>query len=146
MFKLFEVKGGKFTALPDINSKTVWGSILAAIIVAIVVSISGWLKVDEKEIWKFYNLIIQHFGLKQNSPIIQNEKKLEAEIENEVGGAIREYERLTGDYGTYRIPLPRLIEKSPDKALCYTKECQDLGGEMRLCAPWVEDCISKDDK
>jgi hypothetical protein len=141
MFKLFEVKGGKFTALPDINSKTVWGSILAAIIVAIVVSISGWLKMDEKEIWKFYNLIIQHFGLKQNSPSIQNEKKLEAEIESEVDRSIREYELLTGDYGTPRIPLPRLIEKDPDKDLCYTKECQDLGGEMRLCAPWVKDCI-----
>ena len=146
MFKLFEVREGKFTVLPDINSKTVWGSILAAIIVTIVVSISGWLKMDEKEIWKFYNLIIQHFGLEQNSPVINDQKKLEAEIENEVDKAIREYELLTGDYGTPRIPLPRLIEKAPDKALCYSEDCQSLGGEMRLCAPWVEDCILKDDK
>jgi hypothetical protein len=146
MFKLFEVRGGKFTALPDINPKTIWGSILAIIIVVVVTSVSGWLKMDEKDIWKLYNNIIHYFGLKENTPIINDQKKLDAEVESEVDRAIWEYERLTGDYGTPRIPLPRLIEKDPDKALCYTKECQSLGGEMRLCAPWVEDCISKDDK
>jgi hypothetical protein len=142
MFKLFEIKSGKFTALPDISPKNIKGSIIVAVIVMLVVFLSGWLKIEEKEVWKFYNSIIQHFGLKQNLPDIKNnEKKLEAEIELEVDKAIRDYERLTGDTGVYRIPLPRLIEKAPDKALCYTEECKKLGGEMRLCAPWVKDCV-----
>jgi hypothetical protein len=142
MFKLFEIKSGKFTALPEVSPKNIKGSIVVAVIVIVVVFLSGWLKIEEKEVWKFYNSIIQHFGLKQNLPDIKNnEKKLEAEIELEVDKAIRDYERLTGDTGVYRIPLPRLIEKDPDKALCYTEECKKLGGEMRLCAPWVKDCV-----
>ena len=76
-----------------------------------------------------------------NEVIIQDPKALDRRVKRDVDKAIREYERLTGDYGTVRIPLPRLIEKDPDKALCYTKECLSLGGEMRLCAPWKEDCI-----
>jgi hypothetical protein len=142
MFKLFEIKGGKITALPDISPKSIKGSILAVVIVMAVVFLSGWLKIEEKELWKFYNSIIQHFGLKQNLPDIKNnEKKLEAEIESEVDRAISEYERLTGYSKEPRIPLPRLIEKDPDSSLCYSEECRKLGGEMRLCAPWVKDCV-----
>ena len=63
---------------------------------------------------------------------------LKAEIA--VDKAIADYERLTGDDGTVRIPKPRYSEKPPDSSVCYTKECQSLGGEMRLCAPWVLDC------
>ena len=57
-------------------------------------------------------------------------------VERDVDKAIRDYERLTGDAGTPKIPLPRLSEKSPDGS-----EAQRLlGGEMRLCAPWVDTC------
>jgi hypothetical protein len=45
---------------------------------------------------------------------------------------------LTGDTGEVRIPLPRLIEAPLDTSKCYTEECRKLGGEMRLCAPFVE--------
>jgi hypothetical protein len=55
----------------------------------------------------------------------------------DVDKAIRDYERLTGDSDDVRIPLPRLIEKAPDNS-----EAQKLlGGEMRLCSPWIDDCI-----
>jgi len=26
--------------------------------------------------------------------------------------------------------------------VCYTDECKALGGEIRLCAPWVDNCPS----
>jgi len=141
MFKLFEIRSGKFTALPDVSPKNIKGSIIAVVIVAVVVFLSGWLKIEEKELWKFYNSIIQHFGLKENLPDIKNNKKLEANIESEVDRAIEEYNRLTGYSNEPRIPLPRLIEVAPDSSLCYSEECKKLGGEMRLCAPWREDCI-----
>ena len=140
MFKLFEIKSGKFTVLPDVNPKNIKGSIIAVVIVAVVVFLSGWLKIEEKELWKFYNSIIQHFGLKQNLPDINNEKKLDAKIESEVDRAIREYEDLTRDSDPPRVPLPRFIEMAPDEASCYSEECKKLGGEMRLCAPWVDTC------
>jgi hypothetical protein len=141
MFKLFEIRSGKFTALPDISPKNIKRSIIAVVIVAVVVFLSGWLKIEEKELWKFYNSIIQHFGLKENLPDIKNNKKLEANIESEVDRAIEEYKRLTGYSNEPIIPLPRLIEVAPDNSICYSEECKKLGGEMRLCAPWREDCI-----
>ena len=140
MFKLFEIRSGKFTALPDASPKNIKGSIIAIVIVAVVVFLSGWLKIEEKELWKFYNSIIQHFGLKENLPDIKNNKKLEANIESEVDRAIEEYKRLTGYSNEPRIPLPRLIEIIPDNSICYSEECKKLGGEMRLCAPWVDTC------
>ena len=91
--------------------------------------------------WKIYNAIVQHFGLTQNVPIPQDvEKEIEARIELEVDRAIREYELLTGDDGTVRIPPPRFSENPVDDSVCYTDECRSLGGEMRLCAPWVDNC------
>jgi hypothetical protein len=30
--------------------------------------------------------------------------------------------------------------KPVDESVCYTDECKKLGGEMRLCAPWVSEC------
>ncbi len=57
--------------------------------------------------------------------------------------AIREYERLTRDSEPPRVPLPRLIERPLDTSKCYTEECNKLGGEMRLCAPWVDDCTQE---
>lgn len=140
MFKLFEIRSGKFTVLPDVSPKNIKGTIIAFVIAAIVVFLSGWLKIEEKELWKFYNSIILHFGLKENPLDIENEKKLEAKIESEVDRAIRDYEVLTGGSNGSRIPLSRLIEKAPDKSLCYSKECLSLGGEMRRCSPWIETC------
>ena len=68
--------------------------------------------------------------------LLQDPAVVGRRVERDVDKAIRDYERLTGDAGTPRIPLSRLIEKSIDNS-----EAQRLlGGEMRLCAPWVDDC------
>ena len=83
-----------------------------------------------------------------NDVIRQDPNLIDRRVKRDVDKAIRDYERLTGDDGTPRIPLPRLIEKAPEALLepapeasiCYTEECKKLGGEMRLCAPWLDDC------
>lgn len=141
MFKLFELKEGKVTILPAINPKYVKGFFIISIIMILISGLSGWLKIDEKQLWKIYNAIIQHFGLTHEIPQpIDNEKQIESRVELEVDKAIREYEILTGDDGTVRMPAPIYSEKEIDTDLCYTEECKSLGGEMRLCAPWIEDC------
>jgi hypothetical protein len=61
-------------------------------------------------------------------------------IKRDVDAAIAEYERLTRDSEPPRVPLPRLIETDLDTSKCYTEECKKLGGEMRLCSPWVDTC------
>jgi len=76
-----------------------------------------------------------------NDVLLQDPGVVDRRVERDVDKAIREYERLTKDSEPPRVPLPRLIEKAPDEALCYSEECKKLGGEMRLCAPWIINCI-----
>ncbi len=75
-----------------------------------------------------------------NDYIIKDDKLLKRRIERDVDKAIKDYEDLTNDDGRATIPSPRRSEKPVDPSVCYTPECQALGGEIRLCAPWVPDC------
>ena len=141
MFKLFEVKEGKFKVLPTLHPKYIKGFIISSIIFLVISSLSGWLRLDEKHLWKIYNAIIQHFGLTHDIPKPQDVKEeIESRVELEVDKAIDEYKRLIGDDGVSRVSPPRYLEKPVDNSVCYTDECKSLGGEMRLCAPWVETC------
>ena len=92
-----------------------------------------WDLLDEVQRTLFPQTII-------NDVLLQDPDVVDRRIKRDVDRAIAEYERLTGDTGEVRIPLPRLIEKPVDNSVCYTKECKKLGGEMRLCAPWVSGC------
>ena len=76
-----------------------------------------------------------------NDVLLQDPGVVKRRVERDVDKAIREYENLTRDSEPPRVPLPRLIEKDLDTSKCYTEECKSLGGEMRLCAPWKEDCV-----
>ena len=142
MFRLFEVRDGKLTTLPDVSSKKIKSVIFSSIIVLIIVALSGWLKISEKDLWKIYTLILQQFGLNHELPRTESEKELEARIELEVDKAIRdvipEYDRIISDYD--RKYKPKYIELDRDESVCYSDECKKLGGEMRLCAPWVDTC------
>jgi hypothetical protein len=78
-----------------------------------------------------------------NDVLLQDPGVVDRRVERDVDKAIREYERLTRDSEPPRVPLPRLIERPLDTSKCYTEECKKLGGEMRLCAPWVDDCTQE---
>jgi hypothetical protein len=142
MFKLFEVRGGKLTTLPDVSSKRIKSIIFGSIAVLIIVSLSGWLKMSEKELWKIYTLILQQLGLSYELPRKEREKELEARIELEVDRAIRDvipkYDRIISDYDKKYKPI--YIDEVNDETLCYTEECKSLAPPMRICAPWVDDC------
>jgi hypothetical protein len=77
-----------------------------------------------------------------NEYIIKDPKLLDNRVKRDVDKAISEYERLTGDDGSVKIPSPKYSEKPVDTSVCYTDECRSLKGEMRLCSPWVKDCSS----
>jgi len=142
MFKLFEIKEGKFTAIPDVSSKKIRGFIFGSIIILAVISLSGWLKIDEKDIWKFYNQIVQHFGLDRDSIRIESEKERDARIESDVDRAIEqvipEYDHIIREAD--QIYQPKYLEEENDETLCYTDECKALAPPMRICAPWIDDC------
>ena len=108
----------------------------------IIASLSSCLKIEEKTIWDIVYEYLQTY--QPNSPLIPELQKDSGIVERDVGRtvdkAIRDYERLTGDDGSVTIPEPRRSEKSVDTSVCYTDECRALGGEIRICAPWVDNC------
>ena len=114
-------------------------SIVLSGIVATLSQCSGvpserlWDLLDEVQRSLFPQTII-------NDVLLQDPGVVERRVERDVDKAIREYEDLTRNSEPSRVPLPRLIEKAPDKDLCYSEECKKLGGEMRLCSPWLDDC------
>ena len=114
-------------------------SIVLSAVVATLSQCSGapqerlWDLLDEVQRRLFPQTII-------NDVLLQDPGVVERRVKRDVDKSIRDYERLTGDTGEVKIPLPRLIERSLDTSKCYTEECKSLGGEMRICAPWVDNC------
>ena len=114
-------------------------SIVLSAVVATLSQCSGapqerlWDLLDEVQRRLFPQTII-------NDVLLQDPGVVDRRVKRDVDKAIRDYERLTGDTGEVKIPLPRLIERPLDTSKCYTEECKSLGGEMRLCSPWVDDC------
>ena len=103
------------------------------ILTLLVAALAGIFKIEEAKIWDIVYETILYFD-PDNSLIPELQKDLgiiERKSERTVDKAIREYEDLTGDSGKVTIPEPRFIEEPGDSL---------LGGPMRLCAPWVNDC------
>ena len=119
---------------PDIKQYAIIGIVLSSIIATLsqctgIKQDSIWDLLDEVQRRYFPQSIINDF-------IIKDPEKLDRRIHRDVDAAISEYERLTGDDGKVRIPSPRYSEKPPDGSYAQSV----LGGEMRLCAPWVDSC------
>ena len=140
MFKLFEVRGGKFEALPQVSPKNIKKGLIGLVIIGIVSLLSGWLNISEKEVWKYYQLLMGALNLTNSLPeFSNNEHNLDAKIESAVDRAIleatAEYDRIIeeADRNKYK---PRYSEKEADGSYAQSV----LGGEMRMCAPWVDDC------
>jgi len=112
--------------------------LISVVLSAIVATLSQCTGVSQNALWDLLDEAqrVLFPGTVINDVLLQDPAVVGRRVERDVDKAIRDYERLTGDAGTPRIPLSRLIEKSIDNS-----EAQRLlGGEMRLCAPWVDDC------
>ena len=119
---------------PDIKQYAIIGIVLSSII-ALLSQCTG---IKQDSIWDLLDEVQRRY-LPQtilNDFVIKDPEKLDRRIKRDVDAAIAEYERLTGDDGKVRIPSPRYSEKPPDGSYAQSV----LGGEMRLCAPWVDDC------
>ena len=110
--------------------------IVGIIISTIIAILSQTTGISENKLWDLLDEIQRKYFLQGpiNELIIGDPEKIERRVERDVDAAIEKYvsERLEDPI----IPKPRLVEKPPDGS-----EAQKLlGGEMRLCAPWVDDC------
>jgi hypothetical protein len=124
---------------PDIKQYAIIGIVLSSIIAALSqctgVSENGlWDLLDEIQRKYFPQTILNEF-------ILKDSEKLNRRIGRDVGKAIDkvtpEYDRIIQEADQkYR---PKYSEKPIDPNL-QTGESRLLGGEMRICAPWVEDC------
>ena len=116
--------------------------IISLILSGIVATLSQCTGVSERTLWDLLDEAQRTLFPQTiiNDILLQDPGIVESRVKRDVDKAIREYEDLTRDSEPPRVPLPRLIEKAPDEALCYSEECKKLGGEMRLCAPWLDTC------
>ncbi len=122
---------------PDIKQYAIIGIILSSVI-ATLTQCTG---IQETSLWDVFDEVQRRYfpQIILNDFIIKDPEKLDRRIKRDVDAAISEYERLTGDDGKVKIPSPQYSEKPPDGSYAQSV----LGGEMRICAPWVDDCLPK---
>lgn len=116
--------------------------LISAILSGIVATLSQCTGAPQERLWDLLDEVQRSLfpGTVINEVLLQDPGVVDRRVERDVDKAIRDYERLTRDSDPPRVPLPRLIEKALDTSKCYTEECKKLGGEMRLCAPWIDTC------
>lgn len=115
---------------------------IGVILSGIVATLSQCTGAPQERLWDLLDEVqrVLFPGTIINDVLLQDPSVVNRRVERDVDRAIAEYERLTRDSEPPRVPLPRLIEKDIDTSKCYTEECKKLGGEMRLCAPWLDTC------
>jgi hypothetical protein len=115
---------------------------ISVILSGIVATLSQCTGAPQERLWDLLDEVqrVLFPGTVINDVLLQDPGVVDRRVERDVDKAIREYERLTRDSEPPRVPLPRLIEKALDTSKCYTEECKKLGGEMRLCSPWLDSC------
>lgn len=121
--------------------------IVVSIVCSILIStLSQCTGTSENKLWDLLDEIQRNYFPQTvlNEVIIQDPNKLGRRVERDVDTAIRkvtpEYDRIIEEAD--KKYKPKYIEKESDGS-----EAQKLlGGEMRICAPWVSDCNSDKDK
>jgi len=121
-------------------------AIIGVILTSVVTGISQCTHIPEEQIYDIVDKIQRKIpGKPLNDWIITDPILLDRRIKGDVNRAIYavnpEYNRIISDYD--RKYEPRYSEKPVDENVCYTKDCKALGGEMRICAPWVDGCFNE---
>jgi hypothetical protein len=126
------------------KNKTIRFAVIGIVITTLVGSLVKCTGIDQKY---WYNLIDEiqrkYFpNTELNEYIIKDPKLLDNRVKRDVDKAIRnvtpEYDRIIREAD--KKYQPKYFEKPIDNSVCYTEECKALGGEMRICAPWVDNC------
>ena len=117
--------------------------LISAVLSVLVGSLSQCTGASPERLWDLLDEVQRRLFPQTiiNDVLLKDPGVVKRRVERDVDKAIHDYERLTGYLNEPRIPLPRLIEIAPDNSVCYSEECKKLGGEMRLCSPWVKDCV-----
>jgi len=115
--------------------------IIGIVVSSIIAALSQCTGVSEDGLWDLLDEVQRKYFPQTvlNEIFIQDPDKIKRRVERDVDNAIKqvspEYDRIIRQADQkYK---PKFIEKEPDGS-----EAQKLlGGEMRICAVWVEDCV-----
>ena len=118
-------------------------AIIGVILTSVVTGISQCTHIPKEQIYDIVDQIQRKIpGKPLNDWIITDPILLDRRIKGDVNRAIDavnpEYNRIISEYD--KKYEQRYVEYPIDKSVCYTDECQSLGGEIRLCAPWLDNC------
>ena len=112
--------------------------ILGLVLSSLIAALSQCTGVSENGLWDLLDEIQRKYFSQTilNELILQDPNQVKRRVERDVTRAIDEvtpeYDRIIQQ----TIKKPKYVEKAPDGS-----EAQRLlGGEMRICAPWVDDC------
>ena len=114
--------------------------ILSVVLSSIIAALSQCTGASEDGLWDLLDEIQRKYFPQTilNEIFIQDPNKVERRVKRDVDRAISEvtpeYDRIIQEAN--KRYKPRYVEKPPDGS-----EAQRLlGGEMRICAVWVDDC------
>ena len=114
--------------------------ILSVVLSSIIAALSQCTGVSENGLWDLLDEIQRKYFPQTilNEIFIQDPNKVERRVKRDVDRALNEvipeYDRIIQE--SNKRYKPRYSEKPPDGS-----EAQRLlGGEMRICAVWVDDC------
>ena len=121
---------------PDIKQY----AILSVILLSIIAALSQCTGISENGLWDLLDEVQRKYfpqGI-LNELILQDphavERRVKRDVDRAIDEAIPEYNRFIEE--SNKRYKPKYVEKEPDGS-----EAQKLlGGEMRICAVWVEDC------
>ena len=121
-------------------------AIIGVILTSVVTGISQCTHIPEEQIYDIVDQIQRKIpGKPLNDWIITDPILLDRRIKGDLNRAIDavnpEYNRIISEYD--KKYEQRYVEYPIDKSVCYTKDCKALGGELRICAPWVDSCPKK---
>ena len=121
---------------PDIKQYAIIGIVLSSIIAAL----SQCTGIHENNLWDLLDEVQRKYFPQTilNEIFIQDPNKVERRVKRDVDRALAEvtpeYDRIIQE--SNKRYKPRYVEKASDGS-----EAQRLlGGEMRICAVWVDDC------
>jgi len=125
---------------PDIKQY----AIIAVVLSTIIGTLSQCTGISQNNIWDILDEVQRKYFPQTilNEFIIKDDEKLKRrigrDVDRAINDAIPEYNRIISEYD--KKYEQRYVEYPIDKSVCYTKDCKALGGEMRICAPWVDGC------
>ena len=131
---------------PSIVQYAIVGSILSIIISLL----SGFLKIDEKQIWELVDEVQRALHINIVNDIIINDpellnRRVHRDVDRALDQVTPEYNRIIDEAN--KKYKPRYIDMENDETLCHSEDCKKLAPPMRMCSPVFEtiDCSYKPD-